>query len=263
MIDLLPYIIFTLGGLCAGIATGLAGASAIMVMVPFLVIFLKIDIYIAIGISLFTDVFISLVAAYFYKKKRHVRLRSALVILLASIFGIALGSYISFYIPSKDLSGLTGIGIFIIGILMIYERNKQHVASKKFLERFNNSTRIKLITLILMGLIIGFISGIFGAGGGIMLLLALVFLLGYPIHVAIGTSILIMAFMALFGAGFHFYYKPFSEWFLLLFAAGGGFIGARYSSIIANLTSERKLKIIIGILFLILSVGLLLEAYVF
>jgi len=251
-----------LAGVLAGAVTGFAGASAVMVMAPLLIIFLNMDAYVAIGLSLCTDVVASLVASRVYYKNKNIDLVPAIPILFAAFIGITLGSYFSVSFPSTFLSGATGAGICAIGLLILLKRNSKERKMPKFLEKINKNKTLKYSLLAAVGLVIGLVGGIFGAGGGMMLLATLIFVLNYKMHKAIGTSILIMVFMAFFGSATHFYYKPFSLIFLLI-AVVGGFFGARYSSSIANLMSERKLKVIVGIMFLILGALLTLKSFLY
>ena len=257
--DLFIIFILALAGVLAGVVTGLAGASAVMVMAPLLIIILNMDAYTAIGLSLCTDVVASLVASRIYYKNKNINLVPAIPVLLAAFIGITIGSYISVSFPSITLSSATGAGIFIIGLLIILRRVSKKRKIPKILNKINQNKTLKYGILAAIGLVIGLIGGIFGAGGGMMLLAVLIFFLNYRMHTAIGTSILIMVFMAFFGSVTHYYYKPFSLVFLLI-AAVGGFFGARYSSIIANLTSEKRLKIVVGTIFLILGLFLTLKS---
>ena len=252
-------VIFFSSGL-AGIIAGLAGASAVMVMVPVLIIFLGMDPYVTVGLTLLVDVAISLVAVKVYYKNKNVNLTSALPILLSSFFGVAIGSYISHLIPAYNYSLLLGGGILIVGIFVLIRKDQVSKKPPKYLKWFNETKTRKLSFLISLGLIIGLISGAFGAGGGVMMFIILLFVLDYSFHKAIGTSLLMMVFIAFFGGISHFYFKPFSIWFLVVGCIGGA-IGARYSSIFANVLSEKKLKLAIGILFIIL--GLILTAWNF
>ncbi|MFA5953494.1 MAG: sulfite exporter TauE/SafE family protein [Candidatus Pacearchaeota archaeon] len=255
--DWFSIIIVLTSSIIAGVVAGLAGASAVMVMVPILMIFLKMDPYIVVGLTLLVDVAISLVAVKVYYKNKNIALMSALPILLASFFGVAIGSYISFYIPSYNFSLLLGIGIIIVGISILLRKDKKKRTPPKIIAWFNKTKKRKISFLIFLGIFIGFISGAFGAGGGLMMFVVLVFILDYTIHKAIGTSLLMMIFIAFFGGLSHFYYKPFS---LILLGVGciGGIIGSRYSSVFANLLSEKQLKSAAGILFLVLGVVLLM-----
>ena len=263
--DWVTFLILLIAGIGAGVITGLVGASAVMIMAPILIIFLNIEPYIAIGLSLATDVVASLVAARIYYKHKNINLFPTLPIILASFIGVTLGSYFSLSLPQSNLAGLTGVGIFCIGIGLILKRNSETKKRKKkkispFLKNLTESKRKKIIFLSLLGFLIGLNAGAFGAGGGMMILAVLVFILGYNMHTAIGTSILIMVFLAFFGAASHFYYQPFPLLFLLV-AVIGGFFGARYSSIIANLTSERNSKIVAGTLLAVLGILLALKSF--
>ena len=261
--DLFTFLILLIAGIGAGVITGLIGASAVMIMAPLLIVILKMDPYLAIGLSLSTDVVASLVASRIYYKNKNIDLIPTLPILLSAFIGVTLGSYLSLSLPQANLSGLTGIGIFLVGIGLILKKDKKKKKKRsKFMIKFTESRRKRIVFLSLIGLLIGLNAGAFGAGGGMMLLVVLVFILGYSIHVAIGTSILIMVFLAFFGSVTHYYYQPFSLLFLLITAVGG-FFGARYSSIIANLTSEKKLKLIAGGILLILGILLAIKSFWF
>ena len=260
MLDIFTIVILVLAGVLAGVVTGLAGASAVMVMAPLLIIFLNMDPYIAIGLSLCTDVVASLVASKVYYKNKHINLIPAIPILLAAFVGITLGSYLSVSFPQIILSGATGIGIFTIGLFILIRRNAKERKIPKFLKKILENDVKRYTILAIIGLIIGLQAGIFGAGGGLALLAAFIFFLNYRMHTAIGTSVLVMVFISFFGSVTHYYYKPFSSIFLFV-AVIGGFFGARYSSIIANLTSERNLKTSVGIIFLILGTFLILKSF--
>lgn len=66
------------------------------------------------------------------------------------------------------------------------------------------SEKTKIIQSIICGVLIGFICGFIGAGGGMMLLLILTSILGYELKTAVGTSVFIMAFTAFTGSTSHF-----------------------------------------------------------
>ena len=66
------------------------------------------------------------------------------------------------------------------------------------------SAKERLIKAIIGGIFVGFICGFVGAGGGMMMLFVLTSFLGYQMHMAVGTSVFIMAFTALTGGISHF-----------------------------------------------------------
>jgi uncharacterized membrane protein YfcA len=257
--DLFVYFIYLLAGVCAGAITGLAGASAVVVTAPILIILLDMDAYVAIGLSLAADVVAAIIASRIYYKNKNIDLLPAIPLILSSFLGIVLGSYISTFIPSMQISFLTGAVTFVLGVLIFFRKGDFKKSKHKLLSHFNKKGKKRIILLSLLGFLIGLNAGIFGAGGGIALLIVLIFILGYSVHMAIGTSVFIMLFIAFFGAVSHFYYKPFS-WIAILISCVGAFVGSLLASRFANLTSEKKLKKIVAIIFIVLGLSLVAKA---
>ena len=258
--DFATILILLIAGICAGAVTGLVGASAAIIMAPILILVLKMDPYLAIGLSLGTDVIASIVAGRIYYKNKNVNLNPILFLILFSFAGIVLGSYASTLLPSNDLSGITGIAILLTGIIFLFKR-KENSNKSNFLEKLRvKFKKNEVIWLSIIGFIIGLDVGIFGTGGGIVMLFVLVFILDYEMHVAIGTSIIVMILMAFSAGVSHYYFEPFSLIYLGI-AAIGGFFGARYSSIFANHISEQNLKKIVGIILIILGMILITKIF--
>ncbi len=252
MIFMLEVIILLLAGLGAGIITGLVGASAVMVAVPLLIVFLGYPAYMAIGIALSIDIFASMAATSIYHRNKRLKIKPSLILLFSALIAVLIGSHFSQNIPSDNLGLAMGIGIMIAGISVM--RRKKKIKHKKKVPSFFK--KYKTLSLILIGLLIGTISGVFGAGGGIMILFALIFILDYETHEAIGTSVFLMVFIALFGGFAHYINEPFSI-YLLSIGGIGGVLGAIFSSRFANLLDEQKLNKLVGII--IVSLGILLS----
>ncbi len=244
-------LILLIAGLGAGLITGLLSASAVMFAAPIMIIFLGISPYNAIGLSLAIDIFASSTASVVFYKNKNLNLKKSSPLILTAILFVVIGSYLSQYIPQTNLTWAMGIGIFGMGISIYRRKNKKIEKIKE----------IKTSYVIVAGIAIGLIAGIFGAGGGLMILFSLIFLLKYDTHEAIGTSVLIMVFIALFGATAHFLYSPFRIDYLLVGILGGIF-GAYLSSIVANKLDEKKLTKIVGIILLILGASLFLNSLV-
>ncbi len=248
MIDL---IVLLIAGIGAGIITGLFSASAVMFAAPVLILFLDFNPYLAIGLSLAIDFFASFTSMLVYKKNRNVEFRNISPFLISALVAVILGSYFSVFVPSNNLALFEGLAIFLIGI-GIFKRKGREIKS------FNLSNSKKFVFLIILGFVVGLIAGVFGAGGGLMIFLTLVFILNYPTHKAIGTSVLIMIFIALTGAVTHYIYEPFT-FNMLLFGGVGGVLGAKFSSDIANKLNEITLNKIIGIILSGLGLSLFIK----
>ncbi len=106
-----------------------------------------------------------------------------------------------------------------------------------------------LIELFLIGMVVGFMSGLFGIGGGIVLVPSLI-LLGFGIKTAIGISVMQMVFSSIYGS----FLNSKRGAFILkegLFLGLGGFLGAQGSGFLVSLLSEETLKLVF-----IVSIGL-------
>lgn len=253
MIELTQIIVLLLAGWGAGTVTGLIGASAVVFVVPMLLVFLNIEAYQAIGISLTTDIFASLTAALTFSRYGNINLRSGLQIAILAVVGAISGSWFSSFVPSTDLGGLTAIAILFMGISFL--KKPITIRADEFREKVDLSyfKKREVLSSAFFGLIIGLFTGIFGAGGGVMILMVLVFVLDYEIHTAIGTSVLIMMFTALSGGVTHFVFESFSP-VMALFAVIGGVLGAGSAALFANWADEEKLARIVGVAFIALGI---------
>jgi uncharacterized membrane protein YfcA len=113
-----------------------------------------------------------------------------------------------------------------------------------------------IVSSLLLGILVGIISGLFGAGGGVMILLILVFVMQYSMHEGIGTSTLIMAFTAASGTIGHAITSnlPLKA---SIFGAIGTVIGGRFAAKLANKVNEKVLSKVMGGVFVALAVIML------
>ncbi len=195
---MLNFVFSMIIGVFAGSMTGIMGASGVAVVVPGMIL-LGYNPHQAVGVSLAVDMFASTVVAWTYKRHKSVNLRQGLWIAVASVFGAQVGSHLSALMPAAGVSG--GFGVFTIISAVLFWRygtqsNLLLLQSSRFVHRLETRP---LAASIAIGLAIGVFSGMFGAGGGIMFMFALI-LLGYNLHQAVGTSTLIMALTTASGA---------------------------------------------------------------
>ena len=196
---LYQFIICFIAGIGAGLGTGFAGMSAAAVITPMLVTFLDIPAYQAVGIALASDVLASAVSAYTYGKNKNLDIRNGLVMMAAVLVFTLVGSWVSSLVPANTMGNFSVFMTLLLGVKFIV---KPVMTTKESMEAV--SARKRFVQSIVCGVLIGFICGFIGAGGGMMMLLILTSVLGYELKTAVGTSVFIMTFSALLGAVSHF-----------------------------------------------------------
>lgn len=238
-----------LAGMGAGLGTGFAGMSAAAVITPMLVTFLKMDPYMAVGIALSSDVLASAVSAYTYGKNKNLDIKNGIIMMVSVLVFTVVGSYVSSLLPSATMGGFSVFMTFLLGIkfivrpVMTTKESMQNVSAKK-----------RAIQSIICGVLIGFICGFIGAGGGMMMLLILTSVLGYELKTAVGTSVFIMTFTALTGAVSHFAIGGMPDVTVWLLCIVFTFIWARIAAVFANKASAKTLNQATGIILVILGV---------
>lgn len=255
---MLSIIIYIIAGLGAGIGTGLAGLSAAAVISPMLITFLHFDAYEAVGIALASDVLASGISAYTYGKNKNLDIRNGLVMLASVLICTFAGSYIASLVPNTAMGGFSVFMTFLLGIKFIFRpvmTTKEKQAQK--------SRRTKILQSIFCGVLIGFICGFIGAGGGMMMLLILTSVLGYELKTAVGTSVFIMAFTALTGAVSHIVIGGLPNLAALLICIAATLLGAQVSAVFANKTSPQKLNRAAGAVLSALGLAMILVRYCF
>lgn len=245
-------IVIFFAGMGAGLGTGFAGMSAAAVIAPMLTVFLGVDSYVAVGIALASDVLASAVSAITYGRNKNLDIKNGLVMMVTVLLFTILGSYLGSLIEHETMGSISVFMTILVGIRFIAKpvmTSKESFAQK--------SKRAKIIQAIVSGAIVGLICGFVGAGGGMMMLFLLITVLGYDLKTAVGTSVFIMTFTALVGAGSHFVLGDSPDWLMLVLCAVFTLIWAQIAALIANKVSPKLLNRITGIALTVLGVAML------
>lgn len=252
--DLLLKVIVTFfAGMGAGLGTGFAGMSAAAVITPMLVTFLHMDPYMAVGIALSSDVLASAVSAITYGKNKNLDLKNGLFMMVSVLVFTVVGSYISSLLPSSAMGNFSVFMTFLLGIKFIV---KPVMTTKETMQAV--SPKKRAVQSIVCGMLIGFICGFVGAGGGMMMLLILTSVLGYELKTAVGTSVFIMAFTALTGAVSHFSIGGPPDFLVLALCVVFTFLWARIAAVFANKAEPKTLNRVTGLVLVVLGAVVML-----
>ena len=248
--SLLWKIIITFfAGMGAGLGTGFAGLSAAVVISPILINFMHMDPYMAVGIALASDVLASAVAAYTYGKNKNLDIKNGLDMMASVLAFTVVGSYVSSLVPSATMGNFSVFMTFLLGIKFIL---KPVMVTKEAM--LSVSPQKRLVQSLVCGMMIGFICGFVGAGGGMMMLLILTSVLGYELKTAVGTSVFIMTFTALTGAVSHFSIGGAPDIPVLVLCVVFTFLWARIAAIFANKAEPKTLNRATGAVLVILGI---------
>ena len=253
---LFKFIICFLAGIGAGLGTGFAGMSAAAVISPMLITFLGMEPYTAVGIALASDVLASAVSAYTYGKNGNLDVRNGLVMMVTVLAFTLVGSWISSLVPSTAMGGFSVFMTFLLGLKFLV---KPVMTTREAMQ--NVSPKKRLVQSVLCGMLIGFICGFVGAGGGMMMLLILTSVLGYELKTAVGTSVFIMTFTALTGAVSHFAIGGAPDVWCLVFCVLSTLLWARIAAKFANKASPIVLNRATGAVLAVLGGAMVLVNY--
>lgn len=236
----------------AGLGTGFAGMSAAAVISPMLIAFLDMEPYMAVGIALSSDVLASAVSAYTYGKNKNLDIKNGLIMMITVLLFTVVGSYVARLVPSHTMGNFSVFMTLLLGIKFIV---KPVMTTKEKMNEVDAKKRV--IQSIVCGMIIGFICGFVGAGGGMMMLLILTSVLGYELKTAVGTSVFIMTFTALTGAVTHFAIGGLPNPFIWILCIVFTFIWARIAALFANKADAKTLNRVTGAILVILGIAVL------
>ena len=248
--DLFYVIAITfLAGMGAGLGTGFAGMSAAAVISPVLIKFLNMDPYMAVGIALSSDVLASAVSAYTYGKNKNLDIKNGSIMMVSVLIFTVVGSYVASLLPSATMGNFSVFMTFLLGIKFI---SKPVMTTKEAMESVSPKKRV--YQSIISGVLIGFICGFVGAGGGMMMLLILTSVLGYELKTAVGTSVFIMTFTALTGAVSHFAIDGIPDIKVWVLCVLFTLLWARIAAVIANKASAKTLNRATGVVLILLGI---------
>lgn len=243
--DILGYF----GALIVGIILGLIGGGGSILTVPILVYGFGLNPIVATAYSLFIVGTTSIIGAYKKIKEGLVDVKTAIVFAIPSLIAVYITRrYLVLMIPSTVLKTDTfeitnNIFIMILfafimllaSISMIFSKNSEDKTQEG--TNFNNN----FLLIAFEGILVGLLTGLVGAGGGFLIVPALVLLAKLPMKEAVGTSLLIVASKSLIG--FLGDLPNLNvDWSLLLIFTSISIIGIYLGVYLSQFISGKKLK---------------------
>ena len=278
------FLLLGLGGM-VGVLSGMFGVGGGFLMTP-LLFFIGIPPAVAVATEANQIVASSFSGVLAHLKRRTVDLRMGTVLLVGGLFGAALGVQIFNALKAigqVDLLVRLSYVVFlgIIGSLMFVEslnairksRAGRTVPTRKKHTWLHNlpvkmkfrtsGLYISVIPPILVGVLVGILAAIMGVGGGFIMVPAMIYLLGMPTKVVIGTSLFQIIFVTAFTTLLHATTNHTVDVILAVLLLVGGVIGAQVGARLgARLKAEQLRILLAGMVLLVcgkLAFDLLLQ----
>lgn len=247
------YLICIIVALISAFTGSLVGMGGGVVLIPaMLFLHYYTDAFgwatpqVIVGISLITMIFTAFSSTISYYKTGRIHIKIGLLFLTGSVPGSILGAWLNQFIRTDHFSLYFGILMIALSFVFLFKR-------KEPADGQSSGKKTPALSVFIISLIVGGISGLFGIGGGSIIVPAMIFLFGLTIHTAAATSMFVILFISIISAGTHIVLGHVAWEYVLLFIIGGwigGTLGARVNQVLKSNILEwilRLLLIIIGI----------------
>jgi uncharacterized protein len=263
-------IIGFVGALLMGLSLGLIGGGGSILTVPILVYLFHVDPVLATAYSLFIVGFTSLLGSTSHIKQGNIHWRTALVFGIPSIISVYLTRQFIVPLIPQEIFSFNGfmvtkpiLMLLVFAVLMVVASYSMIRPSKNDMTNSDGEIDYQYLLILLEGLGVGMITGFVGAGGGFLIIPALVLLAKLPMKKAVGTSLVIIGFKSLIGFIGDVNGNSVIDWkFLAIFtsiAAVGIFLGSHFSKKV----KDEKLKPAFGYFVLVMGIYIILKELVF
>lgn len=246
-----------------GISLGLIGGGGSILTVPVLVYLFSVNAVVATTYSLFIVGITSSIGSLSYFKKNLVSIRTAVVFGIPSILAVYLTR--TFILPAIPKEIFT-IGDFTLTksvLLMLLFAILMIFASYSMIKKGNkgdakNEHKFNYPLVLVQGLFTGTITGLIGAGGGFLIIPALVNFLKMPMKNAVGTSLVIIALNSLLGFLFSLN-QIVIDWQLVLTISAIAIVGILVGSYLSTKIDGKKLKPAFGWFVLLMGIYIIVK----
>jgi uncharacterized protein len=226
-------ILATISGVPIGFQLGMTGTGGALLAVPLLVYVVGVTVQEAAAMSLVVVAASSVFGTWEYGRAGQVKVKATLAFTWTGMLGAWGGAY-GHHLISKEIL-LVAFGFLLLFSRWLIIRQAKilaHTESKSTCaEHFPGDCWLKAAGI---GCAVGILNGFFGVGGGFMIVAALVLTLGFPTRLAIGTSLSIIAPIAIAGIVGHLEFGVFDKQLTVLVLLGsiaGMSLGARFGQL--------------------------------
>ncbi|MBP1950125.1 sulfite exporter TauE/SafE family protein [Virgibacillus litoralis] len=244
------YIICVLIAVVSAFIGSLIGLGGGIILIPsLLIMYQNFDSFawatpqMIVGISLIAMVFTAFSSTISYYKEGRVDYRLGLLLLTGSIPGGIFGSWLNQFVDSEKFTLYFGLLMITLSLSFLIKR-KQPESKSGDTYQYN----VSIWPAFIISLMVGILSGMFGIGGGSIMVPAMILLFGLPVHIATATSMFMILFISIISASTHIALGHVAWEYVFFFIPGawiGGTIGAKINQKVKGNILEWFLRIIL------------------
>ena len=277
------FVLLGLGGL-VGVLSGMFGVGGGFLMTP-LLFFIGIPPAVAVATEANQIVASSFSGVLAHVKRRNVDFKMGGVLLIGGLIGAAVGVLVFNYLKSLgqvDLLvklcyviflGVVGGLMFIESLRALYKSKRISASKPRKKRTWIHALPLKMrfqvsglyisaIPPVLVGIVVGILAAIMGVGGGFVMVPAMIYLLGMPTKVVVGTSLFQIIFVTAFTTMLHATTNYTVDMVLAVLLLVGGVIGAQFGTIIGAKLKAEQLRILLALMVLLVCAKLAFDLIV-
>ncbi|UHA74857.1 sulfite exporter TauE/SafE family protein [Paenibacillus sp. 481] len=267
-------VLLALIGLIAATFGSIVGLGGGIIIVPGLILLgpyllgESVTAQTAVGTSLAVLIFTALSSTLTYMKAKRVDFKSGLIFVITSGPASMLGAEMTSYFQGSSFQLVFGFFMLAMAILMIVrERLKPLNIKWQTMRSFTDASGTQheygysLIPMLLIGFAVGFVSGLFGIGGGSLFVPLMVLLFRYPAHIASATSMFVIFLSSILGTTVHAW-NGSVDWLLVSILAPSAWIGGWLGAAIASRMTGKGLLLLLRLTLLVLAIRMIISGFI-
>ncbi|WP_059173580.1 sulfite exporter TauE/SafE family protein [Bacillus sp. FJAT-27445] len=269
----MEWIFIILLGAAASALGSLIGLGGGIIIVPSLLylgtlgIFPEITPQQIVGTSLFTMIFTGMSSTMGYIKHKTVDYKSGLIFLIGSAPGGIFGAWMVKYLDVHTFNLYFGLFVLFVSAVMVIRNKIKPLPYKKdsgYARTYIDSTGKEFeygfnpVLGMVISLAIGFISGIFGVGGGSLMVPAMILLFFFPPHVAVATSMFMIFLSSIISSVAHISLGNIN-WLYAIALAPGAWVGAQMGVFLNRRLQSKTIVLILRIILVVIGIRLIYE----
>ncbi|MEH7108455.1 sulfite exporter TauE/SafE family protein [Bacillus sp. JJ1764] len=270
----MEWIILVLIGIAASSLGSLIGMGGGIIVVPALLYLSTLSFLshpltpqVVVGTSLFTMIFTGLSSTLAYMKHKTVDYKSGLIFLIGSGPGSIIGAWVTEKLNLHSFSLYFGLFIIFVSIVMLVRDKLKPIPYRKdkgihrtFTDNSGKTYEYgyNSVVGVIIAFIVGFLSGIFGIGGGSLMVPTMILLFFFPPHVATATSMFMILPTSILSSITHISLGNV-DWLYALALIPGAWIGAKVGVFLNTKLKSKTIVWIIRIILVVVGVRLIYQ----